>query len=345
MRIGLLGGSFDPIHYGHIHIAQTAKNRLHLDEVWFLPTIETPLKEKKLTDFSLRCQMVKMMLRPYRKFRLSLIETKNTIPSYTINTAERLRRMYPDDQFYFIIGTDQLLNLSRWKDSERLQKLLQFVCIRRSEDQAYDPDVMMIDAPIHPASSTAIRNGDFRYIPDFLKRFIMEHDLYQKTIARSFYDEARWKHVESVAELARQLAASNGIDQKQAYKAGLFHDCTKQLDDDLQQYYMDQYATDEEKKLNKAIWHQVTGAFYMKKVYKLEDKKIFNAIRHHTTGDLNQKLSKLIYVCDKLDPSRGYDSSETIELCRKDLDLGYKAVVRQQHDYLVKTGVIREEEK
>ncbi|MBR0137625.1 MAG: nicotinate (nicotinamide) nucleotide adenylyltransferase [Erysipelotrichaceae bacterium] len=342
MKIGLLGGSFDPIHYGHIHIAKIAMDRLHLDEVWFLPTIETPLKEKKLTDFSIRCKMVKMMLKPYRKFKLSLIETKNTVPSYTINTAERLRRMYPNDEFFFIIGTDQLLNLHRWKESDRLQQLLQFVCIKRSEQQAEDPDVIMIDAPVHPASSTAIRNGDFRFIPDHLKRFIMDHDLYQETIARSFYDDGRWIHVESVADLAREIAKTNGIDPDNAYKAGLFHDCTKRFDDLQQQFYMDLYATEEEKKLNKAIWHQVTGAVYMKKVYRLEDKEIFNAIRHHTTGDLNQKLSRLIYVCDKLDPSRGYDSSETIELCRRDLDLGYAAVVKQQHDYLVKTGVIKE---
>lgn len=341
MRIGLLGGSFDPIHYGHVHIALQAQKRLHLDEVWFLPTLSTPLKDKQLTDFRIRCEMVRMMLKPYRRFHLSLIETKNTLPSYTINTARRLRRMYPDDQFYFIIGTDQLAQLDRWKDIDELTGLLQFVCMKRSEEQIHNDRVIMIDCPVHPASSTAVRNGDFRYIPVFLRRYIMKNALYDRTIAESMYtDPDRWTHALSVAELSARIAAANNMDAKAAYRAGLFHDCTKRFDfTDMQDYYLSFDATQQEKKLPAKVVHQITAYSYLKREMKLEDKAILNAIRHHTTGDLNQPLVKLLFAADKLDPSREYDSSKTIELCLQSLEKGFQEVRKQQREYLLKQGI------
>ena len=81
MKIGLLGGTFDPIHNGHLAIAKTALKRLGLDQVWFVPSLKTPLKDRELTPFELRVIMMKKALRPYRKMKLCLIEKDLPTPA------------------------------------------------------------------------------------------------------------------------------------------------------------------------------------------------------------------------------------------------------------------------
>ena len=92
-------------------------------KVWFLPTVKTPLKDRGLADIKHRAAMIRMIIKPYRNFKLSMIEEKNTVPSYSINTARLLHRMYPDDKFYWLIGSDVLDQLDHWKDIDELKKL------------------------------------------------------------------------------------------------------------------------------------------------------------------------------------------------------------------------------
>lgn len=336
-KIGLLGGSFDPIHNGHIHVALIVYAALNLDEVWFLPTVKTPLKDRGLTDIRYRAAMIKRIIKPYRHFKLSMIEEKNTIPSYSINTARLLHKMYPDDKFYWLIGSDVLDQLDSWKDIDELKKLVTFICVARGDEKRRD-DVIMIEAERHPASSTAVRNGNFGYLPKNIRSFIMENGLYVESIAKSTVSERRWIHVQSVAKLCREIAECVGADPDKAYRAGLLHDCAKDMDKDLMEMYMDLYYPDK-KELNHHIWHQYVGAAYLKKYFKLRDKEILKAVEHHCLGDDDSLLSMIVYCADKLDPSRGYDSSKQIELCKRDIKAGFRLVHEEQDEYLRKEGV------
>jgi len=341
-RIGLLGGSFDPVHQGHIHVAQTACRQLHLDQVWFLPTVETPLKDRGLAPFSERVMMLRMALAPFRRFKVSLVETKNTLPSYSINTARRLHAMYPDDTFFWLIGSDWVAGLKEWKDIEQLRRLVTFACLRRDEDDDLQ-DVLTITGAIHPASSTAIRNGDFRYMPDCEKAFIMEKGLYDLTIAQSLVTAKRWPHVQSVAKLCGEIAAANGLDGRQAQRAGLYHDCAKRMTPEQMEPWMAFCASERQHSQNVNIWHQYVGAALMSRTYKMRDGRILTAIGHHVLGDCREPLAMVVYAADKLDPSRGYNSAEQIALCKHDLNRGFSTVLSEQQEYLQQHGVIDKE--
>ena len=108
MKIGIFGGSFDPIHSGHIEVARQAYALLNLDEVWFLPSSKTPLKDRNLTDNEDRKHMIALSIQNIPYFSLCTIEMEREGISYTIDTVLELKRLYPDYDFYWIIGNDQL---------------------------------------------------------------------------------------------------------------------------------------------------------------------------------------------------------------------------------------------
>ncbi len=338
-RIGLLGGSFDPIHQGHIYIARCAQKALDLDQVWLLPTIATPLKQRQLAPVKDRKAMIEMAIAPYRHLKVSMIEEKNTIPSYSINTARRLKAMYPDYQFFWIIGSDWVDGLDKWKDIDQLRKLVTFVCLRR-DDSDDCSKVLTVKAAIHPASSTAVRQGDFRYISAAQAAYIMDHGLYQREIAESTVTEKRWPHVVSVADLAVLMARGNHVDPQLAYQAGLFHDCAKKMSKEEMTWWMSFCTAPENMARNENVWHQYVGAAWCRRVLKLRNRQVLNAIEHHVLGDSPQPLAMIIYAADKLDPSRGYDTQDTIRLCCQDIRAGFAEVKKQQQEYLSENGII-----
>lgn len=122
-KIGLLGGSFDPIHYGHIRIAENACQEFQLDEVWFIPAGHSPNKaEEKMTPASIRAYMVSAALENYPYFRVSNIELQSAETSYTYRTMEKLHQLYPDSRFYFIMGADSLDYFEHWRHPEIICK-------------------------------------------------------------------------------------------------------------------------------------------------------------------------------------------------------------------------------
>lgn len=158
-------------------------------------------------------------------------------------------------------------------------------------------------------------------------------------LASLFVSEKRWLHVTSMTTLAVALANAHGISEKQAYVAGLFHDCTKNWSVADGQAWM-RFCAPQALEEAPAVYHQYTGAAFLKRCLHVTDGDVLRAIRHHVKGDDLHPLSQILYIADKLDPSRGYDSSETIAVCMDDLSAGFARVQKQQEDYLRKTGVI-----
>lgn len=129
-KIGIIGGTFDPIHLAHLNIAKAAKEKLNLDTVIFIPAGSQPLKiNKKVTRASFRFNMVKKAIKDYEGFEVSDYEIKKQGLSYTFETLEHFQRK--DREIYFITGADCLLNLEKWKEVKRIFELCTLVVLTR----------------------------------------------------------------------------------------------------------------------------------------------------------------------------------------------------------------------
>ena len=122
MKIGILGGTFNPIHIGHLTIAKSAYESFDLDEVWFLPNGTPPHKDEKLTARELkhRISMLELAIKEIPYFRVSLKEAKLHEASYTYSTMKSFKKEFPDIEFYFILGADSLFAIENWKQFEEI---------------------------------------------------------------------------------------------------------------------------------------------------------------------------------------------------------------------------------
>jgi nicotinate-nucleotide adenylyltransferase len=130
--VGILGGTFNPIHYGHLEAAEEVRDRLKLDRVLFIPSFLPPHKhEEDMPSATQRLEMVRLAIAGNPHFKVSDIEVKRGGKSYTIDTIEALLPLYPGAELYFITGLDSFLDIQTWKDWERLLTLCSFVVLSR----------------------------------------------------------------------------------------------------------------------------------------------------------------------------------------------------------------------
>lgn len=195
-RLGIFGGTFNPVHAAHLVAAEEVKEQMHLDKVLFIPSVNPPLKEgDDLIDFNHRMEMVKRAIKGNDTFELSDIEaeTTNGSKSYTIDTLMALRGRYKDEavKLYLIIGMDQLIDLHKWKDPGKLFMLSEVVAINRPGylvqqiENEYSRQVVYVPVPSLEISSSDIRfrikeNRSIKYlVPDEVEKYIIENKLYK----------------------------------------------------------------------------------------------------------------------------------------------------------------------
>ena len=164
MKIGIYPGSFNPVHIGHLALANFIVEYGEFDEVWFLITPQNPLKKKSdLMDQDLRLSWLEKSIGDYPKFKICTIEWEMSPPTYTINTLQRLRIMFPDHIFELIIGSDNWGTIHRWKDYQTILKNFKtWIYPRLGTGKIIfnHPNVHMIKgAPKMDVSSTAIRKA------------------------------------------------------------------------------------------------------------------------------------------------------------------------------------------
>jgi nicotinate-nucleotide adenylyltransferase len=187
MKIGILGGTFDPPHYGHLLMANEVRFKLNLDEVWFMPNHQPPHKIKlSQTTNDDRYQMLQRAIEDHPPFRIETIEFSRSGPSYTIDTIKILKGQYPDVQFYFIIGADMIEYLPKWHQIHELVQLIQFVGVKRPGfKEGSNFPILYVDAPQFEISSQMIRSRvrnmeTTRYLlPESVREFIKENHLYE----------------------------------------------------------------------------------------------------------------------------------------------------------------------
>ncbi|MDD6157056.1 MAG: nicotinate (nicotinamide) nucleotide adenylyltransferase [Lachnospiraceae bacterium] len=134
MKIGLLGGSFDPIHYGHMNMALAAKGEYSLDEVWLIPAGHSPhKKEEDMMSAEHRVAMCRMAASHYDGIRVNTIEVSSDETSYTYRTLQKLCQQHPDHDFYFIMGADSINYFDHWRHPEIISSLAKILVVNRGE--------------------------------------------------------------------------------------------------------------------------------------------------------------------------------------------------------------------
>ncbi|MBX6422255.1 nicotinate-nucleotide adenylyltransferase [Thermosulfurimonas sp. F29] len=134
MRVGLLGGTFDPIHLGHLRVAEEVREKLDLSEVWFIPAGVPPHKRSEPhLPFEERLRLVRLAVEEHPAFRVLDLEGRRSGPSYTVDTLEELRRRHPDHDYFFILGLDAFVEIETWHEFRRLPELATLVVVNRGD--------------------------------------------------------------------------------------------------------------------------------------------------------------------------------------------------------------------
>ena len=195
MRIGVLGGTFDPIHMGHLIIAEDVREKLSLSKIIFIPA-GNPWMKEKISDKEKRFEMTKLAIKNNPFFEISRMEIEREGPSYTVDTLRILKKKY--EEIYFIAGYDSVSSLPRWKNPDEILRLAFFVGVRRPGCERPDIDelsksipgakekIILLDTPLIEISSTDIRERvrkglSIKYlVPPEVEEYIKREGLYAR---------------------------------------------------------------------------------------------------------------------------------------------------------------------
>ncbi|TCK98148.1 nicotinate-nucleotide adenylyltransferase [Natranaerovirga hydrolytica] len=198
-KIGIMGGTFNPVHFGHLILAENAYEKFDLDTVIFIPNGQPPHKsDEKILSKSDRLKMVNMAIDDNKHFNVSTIEVDKKSYSYSYETLEALKKENPNTEYYFIIGADSLYNIHKWKNPEKLLSLCQLIVASRGEidrhsienhkpniESFYKTKIHILDMPIIEISSSDIRNRvkegkTIKYfVPKDVEHYIYMNNLYK----------------------------------------------------------------------------------------------------------------------------------------------------------------------
>ena len=350
MKIGVYGGTFDPPHLGHMEAARAAAALLELDKILFVPAAIPPHKalppeavpaEDRLAMTALMADGVCRERGRPGLAKADGLELSRQGKSYTVDTLEELRRRYPDDELWLLMGTDMFLTLQNWRDPERITALAGIAAFARRESDAgellkiqgnylqerFGARVAVVELPqIIDLSSTQVRamlDADRAQVRDALwcqvYGYILRNRLYGveadlkhlddddlRCASLSMVKAKRIPHIRGCEEEAVRLAERWGADPHLARRAGILHDCTKYLELDEQLALCEQYhiQLDELERVAVKLLHSKTGAAIARHVFG-EPEEVCNAIYWHTTGKADMDLlSKVLYLADYIEPSR-----------------------------------------
>lgn len=197
-RLGIMGGTFDPIHYGHLVAAEMARSKFDLSKVLFIPTGKPPHKDRSdISAAGLRLEMIERAIQDNPAFDISALELERKGPSYTVDSLRVLRRTWPEHELYFITGTDALREIFSWREAEEILMMTEFIGVARPGFDASDfllqvqqehpktqGRIHYLEVPALAISSTDIRarvkhGQPIRYLlPEPVRHFIQQHGLY-----------------------------------------------------------------------------------------------------------------------------------------------------------------------
>lgn len=349
MKIGIYGGSFNPIHKGHIAIAKIAINKLNLDKLIFVPAFKSPFKSK--VEYASSEDRIKMiqLVKP-EKSEISLFEIERKGVSYTIDSIRYFKELYPNDELFFIIGSDNVQKLNMWKEIDEIVSLAKIVVFRRETNfdmtniEKYN--CLLLDNEILDYASSWFRKGYMQNLDEIVLKYISQNHLYIPEIMSNVLDVKTYKHSMSTARWAAQIAKSIGLDPKKAWVAGSLHDITKAWPKKSHRDYLDKNNISHSQ-IDDFNLHSHSAYYWLKNEYKLDDKEILNAVlRHLSLDDELSTLDKIIFVADKISEGRTFDGIEIIrEQSVVNFEQSFKNLLKIYYTKLEHKNKLTEREK
>ena len=373
-RIGIYGGTFDPPHIGHIQAAAQAVEALRLDKMLLIPAYATPRKSPGISgaEPEHRLAMLRLAAESIPKAEICTLELDREEVSYTFETVAALRRKYPEEELFLLLGSDMFLTFTNWRQWEEICKDVTIAVLYRGEKgerqkvqeqrlkmQALGIDVVLVENDAVFISSTQMRRllafrcaGDL--LPEGVLDYIRKHYLYNtrapwkqlpmeqlEQVVVSLLKSNRVAHVLGCRDTAVKMAEHWGENVVDAARAGILHDVTKALDGPLQLTLCAEYGTiltDFGKKYPKTL-HALTGSLVAEKIFG-ENEAVVTAICHHTTGRANMGLlEKIIYVADYMEPCRDFPGVEKLrQLAYSDIDAALKLGLEMTLEHLARQG-------
>ncbi len=362
MKIGIFGGSFNPVHFGHVNLVKAAKRALGLDKVIIMPTHATPKKGGRFGIFvGQREELCRIAFEKEKNVEVSDYEIKKGGVSYSFETCGYLKEKYPFDKLYFLLGADSYATFPDWKLPLKILECVTLaVCDRGEKENLEKADknfkahfgfgigsgVEKFGCGRCDISSTRIRTlaafGEWvgEYVPEKEADYIYKKGLYAlpglDRVKDCINNGKRYAHTLRVAVMAAENCARFGVDEITAVMAAAFHDCAKYLkqgDEKLSGFVC-------EEGVPVPVVHQYSGAYVAENYFNIRDENILDAIRCHASGKENMSpTAKLLYLCDMLEEGRDFDGVEALrEIFYKDVDACLLACLEHQLNYLKKSG-------
>jgi nicotinate-nucleotide adenylyltransferase len=354
VKLGILGGSFNPVHLGHIFIADKAICALQLDRIVLIPAYRSPFKpDLKGVDTGVenRLQMLAAAVCADSRIAIDDCEIKREGISYTIDTLEDvIARYYPSEKPFLIIGDDLACDFLKWHDSKKILQTAEIVVARRinSLKCEYPFPHINLDNEVINISSQIVKqkisegNGWRSLVPSGVKTIIEDKNLYgfneginrddscNKSLVfrvenevRETISTVRFFHSRNTAFLAQDLCRRFGLDPIAGYLAGITHDFCKQFDPKqiLKIVKTDGMSISALEKERPNLLHGRAAAVLLRERFGIHNKNILEAVAFHTIGRENMGLlAKVIFIADKIEVARNIDPALRKMCYEKNLD-------------------------
>lgn len=348
MRIALFGGTFDPIHNGHIRLAREFAACLHLDRVLLMPTFVPPHKLKAgMAPAEDRLTMCRLAAQGETLLSVSDLEIRRGGASFTADTLETLAAEYPEAQWALITGADMFLTLGTWNRFPSIARrallcaaprppvTMERLRIYAAELERQGARCALVEMEPVDLSSTAVRERVRRgealagMVPPAGERYIKERGLYTREeekqsmgrdeqfieIIRGRLTPSRFRHSLAVADQAEKLASLYGADPKKARTAGILHDILKDASGEEQLQILRDFGIllDSVEKHAPKLWHAKAGAAFLEHILGIDDRELLDAVRYHTTGRAGMTpLDRVLYLADFTSADRDYPDVDVL---------------------------------
>ena len=365
-RIGMMGGTFNPIHNGHIAIAEKALNQFNLDKIIFITAGKMPHKKNEgVLNANIRHKMVCKAIKYNPRFETSDYEINKQTPSYTFETLRYFKKQSKDNELYLIIGGDSFHNITEWYRPRAIMELCTFLVYeRKGYDYEQDFERLKKDYYFHSelikADNIDISSSEIRekiskgedvsnLLPPKVYRFILRNNLYlhdegnfKKRMERRLGNK-RYMHSVGVMIKAEQLAKKYGVDVDKAKVAAILHDCAKEIPQKEMYAKCRDYDVelDEYERKNPSLIHAKLGAKIAEIEFGITDKEVLEAIKWHTVGCVGMSdLAKVIYVADMLEPGRKFAGIRRLKaIADKDLNMAVLECTKATVEFNLAKGV------
>ena len=341
MKIGIFGGTFNPIHKGHLALINRMIERLALDRLILMPAAVPPHKDAgEVIPAADRVAMCRLAVAGDARVHVSTLEIERGGKSYTVDTLRDLKGVYPDDELILLVGSDMFYTLTEWHCAAELLRMVRIAAMARESDElsrlfeqrdrlnamGARTDVIVAEPVV--ISSTEIReHPEHEGLPEAVEQYIEQNGLYGRPRRipvdldeltgrlRATLSRGRYTHTINVASAALRLAKLHDGDGELAYLAGLLHDVCKEFSEEemLNLLADSDIIKDPVFLACGRIWHGFAAAIYIQRELSILNTQIIEAVRYHTTGRGGMSLlEEIVYLADLTSADRRYPGVEAL---------------------------------